>query len=108
MATPSAEGVNLPSLKGILKGIKGFALFTVVGIALAFWWKTPADITHLARHADAFWLALLTPLVALDFVIGGIRYRLFFNSGCRDSPAAAGSGPDRTSNPIPTEGFAAD
>jgi uncharacterized protein (TIRG00374 family) len=68
-----------PKLAPIIRGGLAFVLISAGGIALAAVWKAPAAIkTILGANAAAF-LAIVLPLTALDFILGGLRYRILFN-----------------------------
>ena len=69
----------LPSQKIILKGVRWFVAFTVAGIALSFWWKSSANLEQVLSHINISAALLLLPLSALDSILGGFRYRLFFD-----------------------------
>ncbi|MCI0692850.1 flippase-like domain-containing protein [candidate division KSB1 bacterium] len=79
MAERSAESTPLPSAKVVARGIQGFILFSLVGTILGMWWKRPAGLESLANQSNWQFGLLLLPLVALDFFLGGLRYRLFFD-----------------------------
>jgi uncharacterized protein (TIRG00374 family) len=79
MADHSAEpAINLSS-KSILKGIQFFVFFTIVGTGIIIWWKTPDDIRMLIYKIDWFFFIGLIPLIAFDYLLGGVRYTIFFN-----------------------------
>jgi hypothetical protein len=79
MAERSAESTLLPSTKAVVRGIQGFVLFSLVGTFLGMWWKKPAGLESLVSQIDWQFALLLLPLIALDFFLGGLRYRLFFD-----------------------------
>ncbi|MEK7315346.1 MAG: lysylphosphatidylglycerol synthase transmembrane domain-containing protein [Candidatus Eisenbacteria bacterium] len=79
MASPSAEAVPLPSSRVLTRGIQGFFACSVAGILVGLWWKRPENLATLARHIRWDFAALLLPLLAADYVLGGLRYRLFFD-----------------------------
>jgi uncharacterized protein (TIRG00374 family) len=79
MAERSAESTLLPSTKVVVRGIQGFILFSLVGTILGMWWKRPAGLEELLRLLDWGFVAILLPLIALDYFLGGLRYRLFFD-----------------------------
>lgn len=79
MAERSAESTLLPSAKVVTRGIQGFVLFSLVGTILGMWWKRPAGLESLVSQSDWRFALLLLPLVTLDFFLGGLRYRLFFD-----------------------------
>jgi uncharacterized protein (TIRG00374 family) len=73
------ESSLLPSAKTMIRGIQGFILFSVIGILLGFWWKKPDNLISIFSQLDWKFAALLIPLVALDHILGGFRYRLYFD-----------------------------
>jgi uncharacterized membrane protein YbhN (UPF0104 family) len=79
MADPSSNKLKLPSVKTINRGIQWFILFTVAGVSLSLWWKSSAKLGVVLEHLDTSYLYLLSPLVALDYILGGFRHRLFFD-----------------------------
>jgi uncharacterized protein (TIRG00374 family) len=79
MAIGSAEAVPLPSSRALSRGIQGFIFFAVVGILVGFWWKRPEHLADVASHFRWDFAALLLPLLAVDYILGGLRYRLFFD-----------------------------
>lgn len=76
---PETEKAKLPPVKVINRGIQLFVLFTVVGVVLSVWWKSSANLGMVLKHIDTSYLYLLIPLVAMDYILGGFRYRLFFD-----------------------------
>lgn len=79
MAERSTENTLLPSAKAVVRGIQGFILFSLVGTILGMWWKKPAGLESLVSQIDWGVALLLLPLIALDYFLGGLRYRLFFD-----------------------------
>jgi len=79
MAIRSAEAPPAPSQRALLKGVQGFILFSILGIGLSLWWKRPANLPGLVSSVQWGYAALLLPLIAVDYVLGGLRYRLFFD-----------------------------
>ncbi len=79
MIEKSSEKAYLPSQKIINKGVRWFIIFTVLGVALSFWWKSSANLQSVLAHLDFSMLLLLLPLAVLDSLLGGFRYRLFFD-----------------------------
>lgn len=69
----------LPSPRVMKRGVQAFILFSTAGTLLGMWWKRPAGIGEVLSHLDIRFAALLIPLVGLDFWLGGLRYRLFFD-----------------------------
>ncbi len=91
MARPSAEPAGpaaapaeipspeRPAWQRIRGGLQVFLLLSLIGSLLAFWWKRPAGLGELFAMVN-WWLLLLTiPLVGVDHVLGGLRYRVLFN-----------------------------
>lgn len=68
-----------PSRHVIGKGIQGFIFFSVIGTLLSFWWKRPGRLDEILPRLDWGFILLLIPLIAMDYVLGGLRYRLFLN-----------------------------
>jgi glycosyltransferase 2 family protein len=79
MTGRSVEMKLLPSLKTVKRGVQGFILFSVLGVALSLWWRRPADLGLLLGRVQWEWALMLIPLILLDYVLGGLRYRLFFD-----------------------------
>ncbi|MGH7450027.1 MAG: lysylphosphatidylglycerol synthase transmembrane domain-containing protein [bacterium] len=79
MAERSAESKLLPSTKVVVRGIQGFILFSLAGTILGMWWKRPAGLESLVSQINWWFALLLLPLIALDYFLGGLRYRLFFD-----------------------------
>lgn len=79
MAERSAENALLPSSKTVVRGIQGFIFFSLAGTILGMWWKRPADLENLVSQIDYRFSLILLPLIALDYFLGGWRYRLFFD-----------------------------
>lgn len=63
----------------MVRGIQGFILFSVTGTLLGMWWKRPAGFEDFLPQIDWRFAALLIPLIGLDFLVGGLRYRLYFD-----------------------------
>ena len=70
---------TLPPPRLIARGIQAFILFSILGVVLAIWWRSPADPREVAQTLDWGIAALLLPLVGVDFLLGGLRYSLFFD-----------------------------
>ena len=79
MADHSVEIPSLPSSKSIGRGIKAFILFSIAGILWGLWWRSPANFDAIWHNLHWKFVALLAPLVCLDYLLGGLRYRLFFD-----------------------------
>jgi hypothetical protein len=79
MKSHSAEDSLLPSPKVMVRGIQGFIVFSLVGTLLGIWWKRPAGLEDFFRDLDGWFVLTLIPLIALDSLVGGLRYRLYFD-----------------------------
>ena len=79
MADHFAETVSPPSTRVLVRGIQLFILLSLVGIAVGIWWKTPAGVAVILAGLKWPFAVLLIPLAGLDYLLGGLRYRLFFN-----------------------------
>jgi len=79
MANHSAEKPLLPSTKVIARGVQGFIIFSVIGAALSMWWKRPVDLEVVLSRLEWRFVFMLPPLLAVDYFLGGLRYRLFFD-----------------------------
>lgn len=77
--TDNAAPARLPSAKIIRRGIQGFIFFSAIGTVLSMWWKRPAGLEQVLQTIDWRFMALLVPLIALDYWLGGYRYRLYFD-----------------------------
>ena len=75
----SSPTPSLPSRRAIFLGVQGAILFTALGLFIILWWKAPADLATVWEAAQAKYLVLILASVALDYLIGGWRYRLFFD-----------------------------
>ena len=72
--TPAA----LPSLKTVSRGVQIFVLLSLLGILLAFWWRRPLGLGEILRQLKWSYGLLLIPLIAMEYIIGGLRFKLFF------------------------------
>jgi uncharacterized protein (TIRG00374 family) len=79
MEPVKVNATSLPSSKIIRRGIQGFIFFSAVGTLLSMWWKRPAGLTEVLSLIDWRFMLLLPPLIALDYFLGGFRYRLYFD-----------------------------
>jgi len=79
MDNRSAEASLLPSAKVIRRGVQGFIIFSGLGTVLSLLWKSPAGFKDLLRDLQWPFIFGLLPLLALDFILGGWRYALFFD-----------------------------
>lgn len=83
MGAPSSEAgtdrVRLPSRRALTWGVQLFILASLVSLVLSGRWKAPLDLQALADGFDWRFALLLAPLVAADFLLGGLRYRVLFD-----------------------------
>lgn len=79
MDARSSEGVKLPGGRVIARGLQVFILFSIIGFGVGFWWKAPAHPADLLGHLNWFCALLLLPLLIIDYVMGGLRYRVLLN-----------------------------
>lgn len=79
MENPPVAANRLLSYRTLLRGMSWFILFTAVGIGIAFWWKMPDHSRVLDYKLNWFFVGMVLPLVAIDYILGGIRFRLFFD-----------------------------
>ncbi|MCB0543750.1 MAG: flippase-like domain-containing protein [Saprospiraceae bacterium] len=79
MANRSADIPLLPSAGVIRRGVQAFIVFSCLGTLLGIWWKRPSGMGELLSQLQWPFIGLLLPLIALDFWLGGLRYRLFFD-----------------------------
>ncbi len=75
----SIESASLPPFKIVIRGIQAFILISLAGTLLAFWWKRPLGFGALLQQLRWIYLFILIPLVGVDYIIGGLRYRLLLN-----------------------------
>lgn len=71
--------IALPSRQTIVRGIQAFIVFSILGTVLGLWWKRPAGLDAVLIGFQWHFVALLVPLIGLDYWLGGLRYRLFLN-----------------------------
>ena len=69
---------TLPSLKTVTRGVQLFVLLSLLGILLAFWWKRPIGLGEILKQLKWSYSLILIPLVGVEFLIGGLRFKLFF------------------------------
>ncbi|MFH1145094.1 MAG: lysylphosphatidylglycerol synthase transmembrane domain-containing protein [Candidatus Eisenbacteria bacterium] len=74
-----APPVRPPSARALGWGIQIFIALSIAAILVSGHWKAPLDFDALRSHFDWRFALLLVPLVALDYVLGGLRYRILFN-----------------------------
>ncbi|MCK6692783.1 MAG: flippase-like domain-containing protein [Thermoanaerobaculia bacterium] len=79
MEPATDNAARLPPSKIIRRGIQGFIFFSAIGTVVSMWWKRPAGLAEMLEVIDWRFMALLIPLIALDYWLGGFRYRLYFD-----------------------------
>ncbi|MBK6933014.1 MAG: flippase-like domain-containing protein [Saprospirales bacterium] len=79
MMTPDLHPARVPPSKMIRRGIRGFIFFSALGTFVAMWWKRPAGLEEIINRIDWSIMPLLIPLIALDFWLGGFRFKLYFD-----------------------------
>lgn len=79
MENRSSDTPFLPPVKVMRRGVQAFIVFSFAGMLLSTWWKRPAGMEEIFSRLDGRFVLLLLPLIALDFWLGGLRYRLFFD-----------------------------
>jgi glycosyltransferase 2 family protein len=71
------ERPALPPSRVLVRGVQGFIAISILAIVLGIYWK---GRPHLAATQIRWeWALLLLPLIALDYILGGYRYSLFFD-----------------------------
>ena len=75
----TADSSLLPSTKVLVRGIQGFIIFSVLGTLLGLWWKRPIGFEDFVSRLEWRFVAILLPLIGLDYLVGGLRYRLYFD-----------------------------
>ena len=79
MEPATNNAARLPPSKIIRRGIQGFIFFSAIGTLVSMWWKQPAGFAELLALIEWRFMVLLIPLIALDYWLGGFRYRLYFD-----------------------------
>ncbi len=79
MDNRSAEAQILPSAQVMRRGLQAFIIFSGLGAMLGLVWKRPIGFEDLLRDLQWPFLLGLLPLLAVDFILGGWRYALFFD-----------------------------
>ncbi len=69
---------TLPSLKTVSRGVQIFVLLSLLGILLAFWWKRPLGLGEILKQLKWSYALILIPLIGMEFLLGGLRFKLFF------------------------------
>jgi uncharacterized protein (TIRG00374 family) len=69
----------IPGTARLTAGILGFALLTVLGFVGLARWRPPEEVGSVLTSVSPKVILLLLVLLAGDFVLGGLRYRIFFN-----------------------------
>ncbi|RMG65729.1 MAG: UPF0104 family protein [Calditrichaeota bacterium] len=78
-AVNASVPVGLPGGRTIRRGIQLFILFSLAGILVSFWWKHPTNILAVFRQINWGFFPLVLALVGVDYLLGGLRFRVFFN-----------------------------
>lgn len=79
MPIRSHKNYSVLSPASLYRGAQWFIIFTVAGLGVAIWWKTPGNILLFEGEIKWAFAVLLIPLVGIDYLLGGIRFRLFFD-----------------------------
>lgn len=79
IADSSTESASLPPFKIVIRGIQAFIILSLIGTLLAFWWKRPLGFEALLQQLKWGYIFFLIPLVGVDYLLGGLRYRLLLN-----------------------------
>lgn len=79
MKNPSVTTNGLFSYSTLVRGTSWFILCTALGIGIALWWKMPDHVKVLDYDLNWSFVLLLLPAVVIDYVLGGIRFRLLFD-----------------------------
>lgn len=74
-----SQHIRLPAPRSILWGAAAFILFTLVGILVVARWSRAPEVNQALLRLAGGPIVILLALTALDHVLGGIRYRLFFD-----------------------------
>lgn len=79
MYNGSQEFPFLPSIKTLIRGIQAFIILSLVGVVLAFWWRKPLSLEALLHQLNLSYTVILIPLIGIDYLVGGMRYRILFS-----------------------------
>ncbi len=80
MAASSTEDIpKKPGGHTIRTGLSFFLIATLIGNLIVIWWKRPTGLEQLFQEVNWWLLALTLPMVAIDHVLGGLRYSVLFN-----------------------------
>ncbi len=74
-----SSAMRLPSRRALAWGIQGFIAISIAAIVVSSLWKRPPDLGTLIGNCDWRFALLLVPLVAADYYLGGLRYRVLFD-----------------------------
>jgi uncharacterized protein (TIRG00374 family) len=74
-----AKSALLPSTRVLVRGIQGFLIFSLAGTLFGIWWKRPAGVEDFLLHLEWRLVFILVPLIGLDYLVGGLRHRLYFD-----------------------------
>lgn len=64
--------------KHIVKGLRLFAILSLLGFAAIFLFTTTGESVHALQSVRPLFLLLVLMLVALEFILGGLRIYVFF------------------------------
>lgn len=78
METPPPRS-PIPAAGRLAAGVLAFGLLTALGFLGLVRWRPPEEMGSVLRSISPGILATLLGLLAADFVLGGLRYRIFFN-----------------------------
>jgi uncharacterized protein (TIRG00374 family) len=69
----------VPKSAKLIAGVLAFGSLTVVGFVALARWRPPAELGSVLERVSPGVLLLLLALLAVDFLLGGLLYRLFFD-----------------------------
>ena len=79
MESRSFDMSSLPSPRAIRSGAQMFIGLSLTGMLASMWWKQPMGLGEFLTRMHWMYVPLILPLLAIDYFLGGFRYRLFFN-----------------------------
>lgn len=69
----------VPKRARLITGVVAFGSLTVAGFVGLARWRPPAEVGSVLARLSPGFLLLLLALLAVDFLLGGLRYRIFFD-----------------------------